>query len=230
MLAAGRRMTDFPFAIVGFDLDGTLLDTSGDLTAAVNHALAAAGRPLLTVEQVRPMIGGGGRHMLAQGMAATGGCDEAELSRLHKLLLAYYEAHIAVETRPFPGTIAALDRLAAIGVRLGIVTNKLAALAEKVLAETGLRDRFDAVIGGDTMGPGRSKPAPDGIIEIIARCGGGRAAFVGDSIYDIEAAKRAGVPNVAVSFGFLMQPVEELGADRVIDHFDELIPALAAMA
>ena len=219
-------MADFPFAIVGFDLDGTLLDTSGDLTAAVNHALADAGRPLLTVEQVKPMIGGGGKHMLAQGMAATGGCEPDELDRLFRLLLAYYEAHIAVETRPFPGAMAVIDRLDAMGVTAAIVTNKHEAMADKVLRELGIRDRFAALIGGDTMGPGLAKPHRAPIDEMVRRAGGGSAAFVGDSIYDILAAKNAGLPSVAVSFGFLMQPVEELEADAVIDHFDELIPTL----
>lgn len=219
-------MADFPFAIVGFDLDGTLLDTSGDLTAAVNHALAEAGRPLLTVEQVKPMIGGGAKHMLAQGMAATGGCSDEELHRLYKLLLAYYEANIANTTRPFAGAMAALDRLEAMGVRVTIVTNKFESLAAKVLGELGIRDRFAALIGGDTMGPGLAKPHRAPIDEMVRRAGGGSAAFVGDSIYDIMAAKNAGLPSVAVSFGFLMQPVEELEADAVIDHFDELIPAL----
>lgn len=219
-------MADFPFAIVGFDLDGTLLDTSGDLTAAVNHALAEAGRPLLTVEQVKPMIGGGAKHMLAQGMAATGGCSDEELHRLYKLLLAYYEANIANATRPFAGAMAALDRLEAMGVRVTIVTNKFESLAAKVLGELGIRDRFAALIGGDTMGPGLAKPHRAPIDEMVRRAGGGSAAFVGDSIYDIMAAKNAGLPSVAVSFGFLMQPVEELEADAVIDHFDELIPTL----
>lgn len=219
-------MADFPFAIVGFDLDGTLLDTSGDLTAAVNHALAKAGRPLLTVEQVKPMIGGGAKHMLAQGMAATGGCSDEELHRLYKLLLAYYEANIANATRPFAGAMAALDRLEAMGVRVTIVTNKFESLAAKVLGELGIRDRFAALIGGDTMGPGLAKPHRAPIDEMVRRAGGGSAAFVGDSIYDIMAAKNAGLPSIAVSFGFLMQPVEELEADAVIDHFDELIPTL----
>jgi len=67
-------MTDFPFDIVGFDLDGTLVDTSGDLANALNHALADAGRPPLARDAVRTMIGGGARHMLMQGMASTGGC------------------------------------------------------------------------------------------------------------------------------------------------------------
>ena len=219
-------MTKFSFDIVGFDLDGTLLDTSGDLTAAVNHALIDAGRRPLTIEEVKPMIGGGAKHMLSLTMAATGGCSDEELMRLYKLMLAYYEAHIAIETRPFPGMIEALDALTARGARLAVVTNKFESFAQKLLVELGLRDRFDALIGGDTMGKGFAKPHRAPIDEMIRRCGGGSAAFIGDSIYDIMAAKNAGIPNIAVSFGFLMQPVEELGADIVIDGYEELIPAL----
>jgi phosphoglycolate phosphatase len=87
-------------------------------------------------------------------------------------------------------------------------------------------DRFVTVIGGDTMGPGRGKPMADPIHEMISRCGGARAAFVGDSIHDTSAATAAIIPSIAVSFGFLHQPVEELGATAIIDHFDELIPTL----
>ena len=223
-------MSDFPFAIVGFDLDGTFLDTSGDLTAAVNFALAQAARPSLTVEQVKPMIGGGAKHMLEQGMAATGGSDPATLHALYKQLLGFYEANISVHTRPFPGAIDVLDRLDAMGVRTAIVTSKFESLARKLLIELGLIDRFVTVIGGDTLGKGNAKPSAAPILEMIARCGGGRAAFIGDSIYDIQAAKNAGVPGVAVSFGFLMEPVEALGADAVIDEFDELIATLRALA
>ncbi|MDP1026589.1 HAD-IA family hydrolase [Sphingomonas sp. KR1UV-12] len=219
-------MTDFPFQIVGFDMDGTLLDTSGDLAAAVNEALQASGHPTLPVERIRPMIGGGARHMLAQGLAATGGCSEAELDRLHRVLLDYYEANMTVHTRPFPHALAALDTLAARGVRLAVVTNKLERYAAQVLDDLGLSDRFACLIGGDTMGPGRGKPAPDPILEMIARCGGGRAAFVGDSVYDVGAAKAADVPVVACSFGFLDRPVEALGADAVIDGFDQLVETL----
>ncbi|MGK6321529.1 HAD-IA family hydrolase [Sphingomonas sp. DT-51] len=219
-------MTAFPFSIVGFDLDGTLLDTSGDLTAAVNHALASAGRPTLTVEQVKPMIGGGARHMLAQGMAATGGCSEEELAVQHRRLLDFYEAHLTVYTHPYPHVIEALDDLAARHVRVAVVTNKLEHLARQVLDALALTDRFVTIIGGDTMGPGNGKPSRLPIDAMVARCGGGRAAFVGDSIYDIQAAHAAGLPAVACSFGFLMQPVETLGADAVIHGFDQLLPTL----
>lgn len=214
----------FPFAIVGFDLDGTFLDTSGDLTHALNHALADVGRAPLTVEQVRPMVGGGARHMLAQALAATGGCSDEELKRLTGVLIAYYEANIAVETRPFASAVEVLDALDGMGVRTAIVTNKYERLARQVLGQLGLLDRFGCVIGGDTLAKGKPDPLP--IQEMVRRCGGGRAAFVGDSIYDTAAARAAGVPSVACSFGFLMQPIEELKADAVIDSFDELIPAL----
>ncbi len=228
--AKAARMTKISFDIVGFDLDGTFVDTSGDLTQAVNHALADAGRPLLTRQQVIPMIGGGAKHMLRQGMEATGGCDEGELTRLHRLLLDHYEANIAVHSRPFPGAMAALDALAAMGVRVAIVTNKLEALARLLLDELAISDRFGCIIGGDTLGPGKSKPNRAPIDAMIKRCGGGRAAFVGDSHFDIDAARNAGIPSVACSFGFLMQPVAELRADAVIDHFDELLPTLARLS
>ncbi|MBI0476638.1 HAD family hydrolase [Sphingomonas sp. MA1305] len=219
-----------PFDIVGFDLDGTLLDTSGDLTAAVNHALASIDRPTLTVAQVTPMIGGGARHMLAQGMAATGGCDEATLDVLHRRLLAYYESHIAVLTAPYPGCLDALDSLAARGTTLAVVTNKLEGLARQVLDQLGLTDWFACIIGGDTMGPGNAKPSPIPIEEMLRRCGGGRAAFVGDSRFDVAAAQAAGLPAIACSFGFLMEPVETLGAEAVINGYDELLPTLERLA
>ncbi|MEZ0494741.1 HAD family hydrolase [Sphingomonas sp. IW22] len=219
-------MSAFPFSIVGFDLDGTLFDTSADLAGAVNYALSLAGRPALPVETVKPMIGRGARHMLAEGLRASGGCDEATLSDLHPKLLEYYEANISAGTVAYPGMLDALDALVSRGVRVGIVTNKLFGLADKLLRELDLAPRFEVVLGGDSLGPGNAKPSPALIEEMVARMGGGRAAFVGDSIYDIGAAHAAGVPAVAVSFGFMMQPVEELGADAVIDHYDDLVSTL----
>lgn len=218
--------SDFPFRIVGFDLDGTLVDSLGDLTAALNHALGLAGRPPVAADAVRSMVGLGARHMLERGLAAGGAVAEDEFQRLYDALLVYYEAHIAVHSRPYPGLTAALDRLDALGARTAVVTNKVERLARPLLGELGLADRMATIIGGDTMGPGNAKPSPAPIHAMIERCGGGRAVFVGDSIYDIMAAKNAGVISIAVSFGFPNQPVAELGADHVIDHYDELVPLL----
>ena len=220
-----------PFSIIGFDLDGTLVNSSGDLAAAVNHVLASEGRPLLDRQQVEGMIGGGGRRMLALALAATGGAPEgARLDRLYAAMIDHYAAHIADLTRPFDGVETALDALAAMGARLAVVTNKQEALAVKLLTETGLLRRFETVVGGDSLGPGNAKPSPAPIHAMIKRLGGGSAAFVGDSAHDAEAARAAGVPFVAVAFGYRDRPVEALGADRVIDHYDALIPTLGAMA
>jgi phosphoglycolate phosphatase len=219
-------MADFPFDIVGFDLDGTLIDTSIDLLNATNHALALAGRPLLDRAGVVTMVGRGGKHMLEQALQASGGYDDALIAWLHPALLDWYRDHLTEHSQPFPGMIETLDALATGGVKVAIVTNKREDLAVQLIDELGLTARFETIIGGDTMGKGNAKPSALPIQEMIRRCGGGRAAFVGDSIYDTLAAKNAGVPSIAVSFGFLSQPIEELGADAVIDGFDELVPTL----
>jgi phosphoglycolate phosphatase len=219
-----------PYDIVGFDLDGTLLDTSASLTKAVNHTLAQAGRPPLHIDEVRPMIGGGAKRMLEKGLEASGGCGPDEMKQLYPKLLDFYRDNISEGSIPFPGLIDALDGLAEGGVRLAIVTNKFESFAIKLLTELALIDRFVTVIGGDTMGKGNAKPSALPIREMIARGGGGSAVFIGDSIYDTLAAKNAGIPSVAVSFGFLMGPVEELGADAIIDHYDALIPTLHQLA
>jgi len=223
-------MTKNSFDIVGFDLDGTLVDSSGDLTAAVNDTLASVGRAPLTIAQVKTMVGGGAKHMLTQGLDATGGIEADAFRALYKRMLAYYGDHLSVHTRPFPGAVAALDALAERGVRVAVCTNKFESFATRLLTDLGLIDRFACIIGGDTLGPGLSKPDRAPIDEMIRRSGGGRAAFVGDSIYDIMAARNTGIPGIAVSFGFLLEPVEKMGADAVIDSFDELIPTLDRLA
>jgi len=222
-------MAAFPFRIVGFDLDGTLLDTEADLGAAVNHALGLAGRPPVAGNEVRGLIGGGGRVMLKRALDRSGGIADAEFAALYEELLRFYSAHIAVHTRLYPGGAAMLDGLARRGVKLAVVTNKLESLAVQVLGELGLASRFYTIIGGDTLGQGRAKPAPDQLAEMVARGGGGNAAFVGDTTYDTLAARAAGLPCVAVSFGFNDRPANDMGADAVVDHFDALIPALEAL-
>jgi phosphoglycolate phosphatase len=154
---------------------------------------------------------------------------EAEVAALHRDLVDHYRRNIAVHTRPFPGAEAMLETLAAQGVKLAVVTNKLEALAVRLLDELGLTPRLAAIIGGDTLGPGRAKPAPDLLHEMIARLGGGRAAYVGDTSFDTRAARAAGIPCVAVRFGFADLPLETLGAAALIDHFDELVPTLKSL-
>ncbi len=216
-----------PFDIVGFDLDGTLLDTSRDLGAAVNHALAVIGRAPVPLNEVAGLIGGGARLMLSRALALTGGDQGIDQDGLFAELLAFYEANIAVHTALYPGGAAMLDALDAAGVRIAVVTNKRQHMTDKLFAELGLTERFACVIGAGTY---PLKPAPDVLHAMVAACGGGSAAFVGDTTFDTGAARAAGLPSIAVSFGFCDAPPHELGADAVIDHFDELVPALRRFA
>jgi len=220
-------MTALRFKTVVFDLDGTLADTAPDLTAALNHALGELGRPPVPAQDVRHMVGHGARALLQKGLAATGAVSEALIEQGFPIFLAHYEAHIADLTRPFPGVEQALAALEADGVTLAICTNKLESLTHRFIAAIGWEGRFAAIVGGDTLSVRKPDPAP--LLEAIARAGGGPAAFVGDSITDTDTARAAAIPCVALSFGFADRPADQLGADRVIDHWDELISALATL-
>jgi phosphoglycolate phosphatase len=220
-------MSGFPFQIVGFDLDGTLVDSNRDLAPAINHALATVGRPAIPPKATVKLIGGGSRRMLERAMDLTGGMPtDDEFESCYGELLTHYEAHIADHTLPYAGCLDALDALIERGCQLAVITNKIEVYARKLLDALGMSSRFTAILGGDTLGPGRAKPAPDMIDTAILLCGGGAFAMVGDSTYDVRAARNANVPVVALSFGYNDVPADELGADAVIDHFDQLLPVL----
>ena len=228
-------MSDFPFDAVGFDLDGTLLDTFRDLGTAVNHALVLGGFAAVPLETSKDLIGGGAKIMLARAVEAQGGMPEPEFRQLYKAMLAFYEANNVVHTAPYPGAREVIDTLAARGVKMAVVTNKFEGFARSVLTATDLIDAFETVIGGDSMGKGDdgqylAKPHPAPVIEARARCGSGRFVFIGDSTYDVRAAKAAGVPVIAAGYGYCDAPPHELGADAVIDSLGALIPALEALA
>ncbi len=225
---------DFPFAIVGFDLDGTLVDSNLDLAPAVNHALGSIGRPPVPKDKTRSLIGGGSALMLERALDLTGGpLPREEFDALFAAMLAHYENHIADHTVPYPGCLEALDALAARGVQLTVVTNKNEHPARLLLGHLGMTDRFASILGGDSLGPGRAKPRRDMIDETIVRCGGTvgatRFAMVGDSTYDVGAARNAGVPVVALSFGYADVPVDQLGGDVLIHHYAELVGALEGL-
>jgi len=219
----------FPRTVV-FDLDGTLVDTGPDLTAALNHALGVLGRRTVDEESVKEMVGLGARKLLERGLAATGTVTPELVEAGVQPFLDYYAANIRVGSQPYDGIEAAMDALSADGVKLAICTNKPQRLSEMLIDALGWKGRFAAILGADRV-PQR-KPHPDHLLSTIEAAGGEvrSCAFVGDSIVDVAAAKAAGVPVVAVSFGFPDRPADTLGADAVIDSYDELLPTLRRLA
>ena len=210
-----------------FDLDGTLADTAADLVGALNRVLAEEGLPAASFDEARAYVGHGARVLIERAHAAHGlVLEEARAVALTERFVAHYAADIAGGTVLFPGADAAMDRMAAAGWRFAVCTNKREGLARQLIAALGRTGRFAAITGGDTFG--FRKPDGRHILETVALAGGspGRALMVGDSGPDVQAARDAGVPVVAVAFGYSAGPVEALGADAVIGHFDAL-PALA---
>ena len=217
-------MTDIPFDVVAFDLDGTLADTAPDLAAALNHTLAALGRETVPTESVRHLVGHGAKALLRKGLAATGEAPEELVEQGFPVFIDYYGRNICEGTKAYPDVEAALDRLVAQGIAVAMCTNKPEELTHRLLDALGWSSRFEVIVGGDTLPVKKPDPAP--LHEAIARAGGGRSAFVGDSITDADTARAARIPFVAVSFGFSDRPAEKLGADAVIDDYRELVGVL----
>jgi phosphoglycolate phosphatase len=210
-----------------FDLDGTLADTSADLIAAANGALAEAGigARLDPIADAATAFAGG-RAMLRAGMARLGAVSEAEVDRLFPRLVELYAMDLAIHTRLYDGAEAALDRLAADGWTLAVCTNKPVRLAGLLLEALKVHHRFAVLLGADSLA--FRKPDPRHLLETIARAGGapGRAVLVGDTVTDRDTARAAGVPCVLVGFGPEGAGIGRLAPEAQIAHFDELPPVL----
>jgi phosphoglycolate phosphatase len=214
-----------------YDLDGTLADTAEDLVATLNHLLGREGLAPLPVESAGSLLGAGARALIVRGFAAAGrSLDAQEIEALFADYLTYYSAHIVVRTRLYPGVDKALAAFARAGWRQAVCTNKIERLAKLLITKLGIAERFAFICGQDTFGA--AKPNPKPLLETIAASGGSRrrAIMVGDSETDIKTAQAAGVPVIAVDFGYADTPVRELEPDRVISHFDELMEACEAIS
>ena len=213
-----------------FDLDGTLIDTAPDLVETLNVIFAREGLPPVPFAKARKLIGGGARAMIVRGVEAESRLLSAtQIERLFDEFIAYYTEHIADRSRPFPGLTETLDTLAQQGHRFAVCTNKLERLSVRLLQQLDLASRFAVICGQDTFGV--QKPDPNVLRRTILAAGGSpeRAILIGDSETDVRTAKSAGIPIVAVDFGYTERPVAEFRPDRIISHFAELPPALAAL-
>ncbi|NMG40066.1 HAD-IA family hydrolase [Chelativorans sp. ZYF759] len=206
-----------------FDLDGTLIDTAPDLLASLNHCLLCEDMNPVEAAELRRYVGMGARVMIQRAFAAgQRDLDEETLSRMMEVFLDHYTTGMPGTSAPYPGLLATLDRLEDAGYAFAICTNKLERLSVSLVEKLEIAHRFRAVCGADTFA--FRKPDPRHLLETIAKAGGvpSRSIMVGDSRTDIDTAKAAGIPVVAVDFGYTDRHVREFEPSHIISHYDEL--------
>ena len=216
--------------IVVFDLDGTLADTAPDLVAVLNLIMRQEGLPPVPEASAREMIGAGARALVERGFESAGReVTPAHSDELFRQFLALYGERLCVHSRLFPHVPEALADLAGRGFRLAVCTNKVELHSVRLLEGLGVADRFAAICGRDTFP--WFKPDARALTMTIGQAGGdpARAVMIGDSITDIATARAAGIPVVAVPFGYTDRPVAELDPDAVIAGFDELVAAVETL-
>jgi phosphoglycolate phosphatase len=213
-----------PFSLIVFDLDGTLIDSRADLTAAVNHVLHSFALPTLPAEVVASLVGNGARLLVerALGAAHSNRFDDG-LQRF----MTYYGAHLLDQTQAYPGIPEMLAALSAHGTRLAVLTNKAVAMSRAILDGLRLSSHFLAVVGGDSLAT--RKPDPAGLEHLRALTGAPaeRVLLVGDSLTDLRTAVAAGAAFCGVTWGFAPDALRAAAPARLIDHPSELLALVA---
>lgn len=212
-----------------FDLDGTLVDSVPDLAGSLDRLMAEKDLAPIGVETARRLIGHGIPNLVRRAFAERGieWQDEAGAAAV-KRFTEIYGARVAKETRPYADVEIVLEQFAAQDWCMAVCTNKMERFARQIVDELGLSRFFAVVAGPDTFGVG--KPDPRHLTETAKAAGGGYPIFfVGDSEVDIATGKSAGVPVIALTYGYTKTPLDDLGADRLIDAFAELPEAIASL-
>ena len=200
--------------LVIFDLDGTLLNTIADLGNAANHTLEALGLPQHTLDEYRLMVGNGMRKLIERALPADKASDAAFVDSTLASFLTYYAEHIDLYTNPYPGVPELINTLSTGGYKLAVASNKIQAGAEKLIEKFFPDIPFVAVMGNSPLYP--LKPDAAVVEYIMDKAGTDRAhtVMVGDSGTDIQTARNAGIPIIAVSWGF--RPRHELASANFI--------------
>ena len=207
--------------LVIFDLDGTLLNTIADLGNAANHTLCELGLPQHSLNEYRLMVGNGMRKLIERALPTDKANDTEFVDNTLAAFLKYYAEHIDLYTKPYPGIPELISTLFTDGFRLAVASNKIQAGAEKLIEKFFPGIDFVAVMGNSPKYP--LKPDAALVEYIMQKAGTDRAhtIMVGDSGTDIQTARNAGIPIVAVSWGF--RPRHELtAADHIADNTDQL--------
>ncbi|MEM9107097.1 MAG: phosphoglycolate phosphatase [Pseudomonadota bacterium] len=213
--------------LVIFDLDGTLFHTAPDLLDSLNNTISSIGLEAVGFEDMTYLVGSGARAMINKALELHGtSVDDNELERLFDLFLDHYGRSMPGRSALYPGAADAMDRLNEAGMLMGVCTNKTESVALKLLDLTGQLPRFKVVTGGNTFAV--RKPDPQHLLQTIEMAGAhpSAAVMIGDSVNDIAAAKDAGIPSIAVPFGYSAEPVETFEPDHIMQHYDELTPQL----
>lgn len=206
-----------------FDLDGTLLDTLGDLAASTNYALRTHGMPEHSLDDVRRFVGNGVRVLMER--AVPQGAENPQFEAAFQTFRTHYMQHSLDTTKPYDGILETLEALKAEGCRLAVVSNKMMAATQE-LCRHFFRDTIEVAIGEHEAQGIRKKPAPDTVNEAFRQLGVGkeRAVYVGDSDVDILTARNSGLPCVSVLWGFRDRDfLIQHGAETFISAPSELL-------
>jgi len=216
-----------------FDLDGTLIDSVPDLARALNRTLEELDLPRYDEEMIRGWVGNGAAMLVKRGLAGKREVGDEVVERLHgealKRFLEHYAAVLNEATGLYPEVKETLEALESRGYRMAIVTNKPAQFVGPILGNLGIERHFELIVGGEDL-PWK-KPSPLPLLYACDRLKvpAEKAAMIGDSSNDILAAKSAGIPVIAVAYGYNYdRPIRELGPDAVAERFGE-IPGILGM-
>ena len=209
--------------LVLFDLDGTLVDSAPDLAGTANDLRAAHGLPALSYDALRPMVGSGARGMVGVAFGLAPG--DAGFEALRDAFLDRYAQRLLAHTRVFEAVLPLLDRLDAVGLRWGIVTNKAMRFTAPIVQGLGLAARAATVVGGDTTA--KSKPHPMPLLEAARQAGvePSHCIYVGDDLRDVQAGHAAGMSALVAAWGYLGlgEPIEAWGADAILREPNQLL-------
>jgi phosphoglycolate phosphatase len=209
--------------IIVFDLDGTLINSAPDLCYALNQTLSEINIPEITLQEVMGYLGDGALELIKRGITKHANIEKFDTELLRLRFLEIYDTCLLNKTDFYPNVIQALKELKKMNFTLAICSNKPELLAKRIISGLNTSEYFDIITGGDTYD--YRKPDPRHLINTILEAGKkvGNAIMIGDSENDINCAKKANIPSIAVSFGYSKVPVEDLEPDLVMSDYINLI-------